>query len=171
MALSDHFAGRTPQGKTGWAGAGVTLCAGFLMAWEGFAPVAKHERVDPPGVITWCFGRTNYDDPTVKAGTRFTKPECVKLLEKDLPKYAAPLLKCIDNFNTLPPHRQAAMVSFSYNLGPGTVCKSSVVKNLNNGNVPAACNAMMKYTRANGVVLRGLINRRNAERAYCLRND
>jgi hypothetical protein len=46
-------------------GAAVALTASFLTVWEGYAPVAKHEHVDPPGVITWCFGRTNFDDPTV----------------------------------------------------------------------------------------------------------
>lgn len=174
MSWKDHLRGKTPEGKAGLAAAGsaaVVLAAAFLTVWEGFAPVAKHERVDPPGVITWCFGRTNYDDPTVKAGTHFNKEQCQKLLEADIPKYAAPLYKCVKDFAEYPPHRQASLISFSYNLGPGTVCKSTTVKELNAGHVKAGCDAMMRYTRANGVVLKGLVNRRTAERAYCLRSD
>lgn len=159
---------RTVANRTGWAGAGVAVCASFLMLWEGYEPVAKHERVDPPGVITWCFGRTNYDVKGVKPGTRFTKAQCEKFLEEDLPRYAGPIQRCAKGFADMPPKRQAALVSFAYNLGPGRVCKSSVIRNLNRGNIVEGCNAMLAYTRANGVVLRGLQRRRAAERHLCL---
>lgn len=175
MAINDHLAARTPQGKAGWAGgiatAASALTASFLMVHEGYEPTAKHERGDPPHVITWCYGRTNFDDNTVKAGTHFTKDQCKPLLEADIPKYAAPLFKCVKNFGDYPMHRQAALISFSYNVGPGTACKSSAVRLLNAGEVQDGCNALMRYTRANGVVLRGLVTRRRDERAYCLRSD
>lgn len=151
-----------------WTGAGVAICAVFLMAREGFEPVAKHERVDPAGVITWCFGRTNYDDPTVAPGTRFTKDQCKAFLEEDLPKYAAPLQQCVRGFDTMPPTRQAALVSAGYNLGPVRICKSSIVRRLNNGDIRGGCEALMQYTYANGVQLPGLVNRRTAERKLCL---
>lgn len=162
-----------PAAKTTgkWVGAGVAICCSFLMAREGFEPVAKHEAADPAGVITWCFGRTNYDDPSVKAGTHFTKPECEQFLADDLPKYAAPVEKCVPSFNDMPPHRQAALVSFAYNLGSGTLCKSSVARNLNAGNLKAGCEAMLAFDHANGKVLRGLQLRRQAERDMCLRED
>lgn len=150
-----------------WAGAGVAIAASFLMVHEGFAPVAVHERVDPPGVITWCFGRTNYDDPTVKAGTRFNRDQCLKFLAEDLPKYAAPVQECIPAFDSFPPHRQAALVSFAYNLGSGTLCKSSVARQMNAGHYDEGCDAMAAYTHANGVVLQGLVNRRNDEIKLC----
>ena len=151
-----------------WTGAGVGICAAFLIAYEGFAPVAVHERVDPAGVITVCFGRTNYDDPDLRAGQRFTKEQCKAFLEEDLPKYAAPLQRCVLNFDAVPPNRQAALVSFSYNVGPVTACKSSVVRRMNEGDIRGGCEALMLYTRANGVELRGLVNRRAAERKLCL---
>lgn len=149
-------------------GAGLILAA-FLTTWEGFAPVAVHERVDPPHVITWCFGRTNYDDPTVKAGTHFTKEECEKTLVADFPKYAEPVAACIPQFHDLPDPLQASLVSFAYNLGPRTLCRSSVAHHINNGNIEAGCDAMMAFVRANGVVLQGLKNRRRAERELCMK--
>lgn len=155
-----------------WAGAGVLIAASFLMTREGFEPVAVHERVDPPGVITWCFGRTNFDDPGVVAGTRFNREQCKVFLEEDLPKYAAPLQECVTGFDTMPPTRQAALVSFAYNLGSRTVCRSSVVRHLNDGNVMAGCDAMLAYNRVNGRVCDdahcGLGARRRAERKLCL---
>ena len=155
-------------GKGLSVGAGVILAA-FLVMWEGFAPVAVHERVDPPGVITWCFGRTNYDDPSVKAGTHFSKEECEKTLVEDFPKYAEPIAACIPNFAKLADPLQASLVSFAYNLGPRTLCRSSVARYINEGNIAAGCDAMMAFTRANGVVLQGLKNRRRAERELCLK--
>lgn len=149
----------------------ATLTAAFLMPWEGYAPVAKHERIDPPGVITWCFGRTNFDDPTVKAGTRFTKEECKKQLEETIPKYSEQARKCIPNLYALPEPTQAAVISFTYNLGQGNLCKSRVAANLNRGppNIQAACDAMLAFTRANGKFIQGLLNRRRAERTLCLK--
>jgi lysozyme len=155
-----------------WVGAGVGVCAAFLMVREGYAPVAKHERIDPPDVITWCFGRTNLDDPSVKAGTRFTKEDCKQqLMESLIDRYGPPIQACIPQFVTYGPHRQAALVSAGYNLGPARICNSSVGKNLRAGNVEAGCKALLAYNRANGVVLRGLKLRRQAEYEMCLRED
>lgn len=164
MPLKQHFQRHGAK----WCGAGVGLCAAFLMAREGYEPVARHERIDPPGVITWCFGRTNYDDPAVKAGTRFSRAQCKQFLEQDLPKYAAPVQECIPSFNSMPPSRQAALVSFAYNLGAGRLCASSVAMDLNAGDVRAGCNAMLAWNRSNGRVVRGLVLRRQAERKLCL---
>jgi len=164
MGVRDHL--QKHGGK--WAGAGVGLCCTFLVVHEGYAPVARHERIDPPGVITWCFGRTNYDDPAVKAGTRFSRQQCERLLAEDLPKYAEPVQRCIPSFDAMPPSRQAALVSFAYNLGPGTLCRSSVARDLNKGDVRRGCDAMLAYDRANGRVVAGLQRRRAAERKLCL---
>lgn len=164
MPLRQHFQRHGAK----WCGAGVGLCVAFLMAREGYEPVARHERIDPPGVITWCFGRTNYDDPGVKAGTRFSKAQCEKLLAADLPKYAAPVQRCMPGFDAMPPSRQAALVSFAYNLGAGRLCASSVAMRINAGDIRGGCNAMLAWDRANGRVIPGLVKRRLAERRLCL---
>lgn len=152
-------------------GAVAAAAAAFIAPWEGYAPVAKHERIDPPGVITWCYGRTNYDDPTVASGTRFTKEECKKQLEETIPKYAEQARKCIPNLYLLPGPTQAAVISFTYNLGQGNLCRSRVAANLkaNPPNIQAGCDAMLAFTRANGRFIQGLLNRRRAERALCLK--
>lgn len=155
----------------GVAGAVLAIATPFVANWEGFAPVAVHERVDPPGVITWCFGRTNFDDPTVKVGTRFTKEECKTQLAETLPRYAEQARKCVPNLYALPAPTQAAVISFTYNVGQGNLCKSGVTRNLNKTppDIRAACDAMLMYVRAAGRVLQGLVNRRKAERTLCLK--
>jgi lysozyme len=154
---------------TGKRAAYVAICVTFLTAWEGYEPVAKHERADPPRVITACYGMTNYDRP-LNVGERFTKAQCAEYLAQDLPRYEIGVRKCIPAFDDMPPSRQASLISFSYNLGPVALCKSSVAKNLNAGKVAAGCGAMMNFVYANGKYLRGLANRRTAERALCLKD-
>lgn len=153
-------------------GAGVGICAAFLMVREGYAPVAKHERIDPAGVITWCFGRTNYVDPNVKIGTRFSQEDCKQELIDDLMnRYGPPIQACIPQFVTYGPHRQAALVSAGYNLGASRICNSKIGTRLRAGDVKGGCQALLAYNRANGVVLRGLQLRRQAEYEMCLRED
>lgn len=150
--------------KSGW----VAIAVSMLCMFEGITYVAKHERIDPPGVITVCIGMTNYDRP-IFVGQRFTKEQCKKFLAEDLPRYN----KCIEeNIHVaLPPYRHAALVSFVYNLGCHRLVSSHIAAYLNDGNVRAACDKMLRYVYANGVKLRGLVRRRRFERKYCLRND
>jgi len=104
----------------------------------------------------------------VAPGTRFTKEQCKDFLAEDLPKYAAPLQACVRGFDSMPPTRQAALVSAGYNLGSETVCRSSIVRRMNQGDIRGGCDALMLYVRANGREVQGLKNRRAAERKLCL---
>jgi lysozyme len=153
------------------AGAAVAvLTAAFTCGWEGFAPVATHERVDPPNVITYCYGRTNYDEPGLKPGARCTEAEGRQFLADDLEhKYLPPLIRCISGFEDMPIQRQVAFLDAAYNLGSGRICKSFAPL-LNAGRATEACDKLMEFDRANGVVLRGLQRRREAERELCLRS-
>lgn len=155
--------------RGGYLTAVFTAATVLLGTWEGVDHTAKHQRIDPPGVITWCRGRTNYDDPSVKVGTYFTTAQCDGLLKQDLPRYNAMIDRCIHV--PLGVNERAAMLSFVYNVGQGTLCKSSVARGFNAGNHKAGCEALMRFTRANGVVLRGLENRRRDERKLCLTRD
>lgn len=164
--INDHR-GKIAGGVSGAAVAALMVT--FTPGWEGMDLVARHQRIDPPGVITGCIGETNYDDPTLKAGMRFTPQECRARFIRDFPKYD----KCVlDNVKVaMPLHRHVAIDDITYNMGCGNLRKSSILKFLNMGKVVDACNAMLRYTRANGKVLQGLLNRRVAERAWCLRED
>lgn len=160
---------------SGMAAGTIILCATYLTHWEGEDPVAKHNGFDPKGVITVCNGYTNLDDPSLKAGMRFTHEECQKLLLVTIPDYAAPINKCIHAFKTWGPHRQIAWVSFGYNLGTGRVCGGTIGRLLKDGHVTAACEHMTDYEASAGRELPGLVRRREdgfwGERAWCLRED
>jgi lysozyme len=149
--------------KSAWLGAALALVA----AWEG---LYTHAYRDPVGVVTVCYGVTNYDRP-VKMGDKYTAEECKGMLLEMLPKYNAMVKKCIPKIEEFPSHRHAALVSFTYNVGQGNLCKSSVARHLNAGNVRAGCDALLMWNRAGGRVLKGLDNRRRQEREWCLRSD
>lgn len=147
------------------AGAWLAICLTMVAGFEG---LYTHAYKDPVGVVTICFGVTNVDRK-VKMGDTATKDECYQMLAEDLPKYNAMVHRVIRV--SMPPHREAAMTSFVYNVGEGNLKKSSVAKELNAGHVQKGCDALKLWDKAGGRVLPGLTKRRAAERVYCLRSD
>ena len=116
------------------------------------------------------YGETKADGPVPSMNKTFTKAECETILQQSLTnKYDPEVRKCIHV--PMPPHREAAILSFTFNLGAGPICNGPVGRYLNAGNVPAACNAMLAYDHAGGVRVVGLTRRRQAERELCLRDD
>jgi lysozyme len=147
----------------------LAIAIAFVGGFEGLSLKPYRDSV---GVLTVCYGATAADH--VDLTKTYTKPECDAMFGADLPKYDAMLQnKCLTPavYGALPPHRHAALVSFVYNLGSGALCNSAVGRDLNAGNVSAACNAMLAYDHAGGRVLAGLTRRRQAERQLCLRDD
>ena len=84
-----------------------------------------------------------------------------------LRKYEAAVDKALTR---LPSQAQFdAMASLCWNIGPGNFAKSSVVRRFNDGNLMGAGDAFRLWNKAGGKVLKGLVNRREAERALFLR--
>lgn len=61
-----------------------------------------------------------------------------------------------------------ALVSFSFNVGLGTLQRSTLRQKVLRGDMEGAAEEFLKYTIAGGKVLKGLVNRRNDERAMFL---
>lgn len=156
--MSDVQSGTQARGGKGWVAIAVTL----ICAWEGLQQVAWHDRIDPKGVNTVCYGHIE----DVQIGDTYSKVQCQEMLAEDLPRYEAMVNKCIHA--PMPPHRHAAIISFTYNVGGGALCRSSVALFLNEEKVQQGCDALLLYNRANGKVIEGLENRRKAERKLCL---
>jgi lysozyme len=143
--------------------AGFTaLAVVFIGGWEGMQRVAYRDVI---GVPTLCYGETR----GVRMGDTATKAECDQMLAQGLDDFAQGVRARMPGFDTMPVTRQVAVVSLAYNIGLGNFAKSSVLRNLNAGNVKDGCNSFLKWNRAGGVVFRGLTRRREAERELCLR--
>lgn len=159
----------------GLSAAGACCAALLIGHWEGMNTTAKHLPFDPPGVITVCGGITNYDWPWLKPGMKFTEDQCHAALADAAKRYGEMVGKCVPGIGDMPPHRQAALASFAVNLGPAKICGTSIGRDLNAGRITQACNAMVRYVRANGKRLKGLVSRRTdsmwGEQPWCLRND
>ena len=61
-----------------------------------------------------------------------------------------------------------ATVSITFNVGCSKMKSSTMFKHLNTGNYRAACNELPRWNKSGGVVLNGLVNRREKEKSICL---
>ncbi|HDS6530731.1 TPA: lysozyme [Citrobacter braakii] len=62
-----------------------------------------------------------------------------------------------------------ALVSFSFNVGTGAACRSTLVSYLKRQQWWQACDQLTRWVYVNGERNNGLENRRLRERAYCLK--
>ena len=130
-----------------------------LKQWEGLKTKAYK---DAGGVWTIGYGHTaTAGEPKPRAGMVITAAEAERILLKDLVQYEAAIennvkVKLTDN-------QFAALVSFVYNIPLASFKKSKLLKKLNAGNFNAVPTELMKWTKAGGKKLQGLVNRRRAE--------
>jgi len=116
---------------------------------------------DPIGIVTACSGHTR----TAVFGRPYSIEECNRLLDEDLADHAAGVMACIKVPTSV--GERAAYVSFGFNAGVGAFCSSTMVRKLNAGDRFGACEELMRWTRAGGKVLPGLVKRREVERDMC----
>ena len=117
----------------------------------------------PAGIWTIGYGHTGlkHNDGTVKKGRKITSEQAEMLLGFDLnTKYGPAVQKML----TVPvqQHEMDALVSFHFNTG--SLGKSTLLKKLNAGDRSGAAEEFLRWTRAAGKVLPGLLRRRRAER-------
>jgi lysozyme len=96
----------------------------------------------------------------------WTKEEVDALLVYDLKRFVKGVsVYCPSNLNQ---GRMDALVSFAFNLGNGTLQRSTLRMKHNRGDYEGASNEFLKYVKAGGKVLKGLVKRRNDERTFYL---
>ena len=108
----------------------------------------------PAGVLTIGYGHTGKD---VKPNQTITKKKAISLLKKDLARFE----RHVQSYNYIyewTDNEFSALVSFAFNIGNidqltayGTRTRSQIRT------------AMLKYVKANGKTLQGLVKRRKAE--------
>lgn len=135
------------------------VVAGVVQPWEGRELRAYQDIV---GVWTICDG----DTKNVRPGQVATNAECDGRLMGQLVAHEAGLDRCLTAI--LPVKVKAAFISWTYNVGVGAACGSTLVRLANAGDLTGACNQLPRWNRAGGQVVRGLTNRRAAEQALCL---
>jgi len=137
----------------------TAMAVSFIMPWEGRELRAYYDIV---GVLTICDGDTH----NVSPGQVATPAECDSRLATHLREFEAGLDRCL--VAPVPGQVKVAFLSWAYNVGVGAACGSTLVRKANAGDIVGACNELPKWNRAGGKVVRGLTNRRLAERELCL---
>ncbi|HII2982638.1 TPA: lysozyme [Yersinia enterocolitica] len=61
-----------------------------------------------------------------------------------------------------------AVVSFTFNVGTGAACRSTLAFFVNKGDWRSACNQLPRWVYVNGVKNQGLERRRTTEQTHCL---
>lgn len=153
----------------GASAAAVVFATAPAVAWfEGLLP---YTYVDPVGIPTACVGETGAH---VEMGQTYTMEQCMQMLDASLWRHWDGLSRCVDAQVTV--GQASALLSWTYNVGVGAACGSTLVRLLNSG-APSGvwCHQLTRWTKARklGVVveLPGLVTRRNAELAMCLDGD
>ena len=104
------------------------------------------------------FGSTGAD---IGPGTVWTKEKADQRFASDLRKFeqAVSLLVKVP----LTQYQFDALVSFTYNLGIGSLKSSTLLKMLNEGYYSNAGLQLLRWTKNDGVEMAGLVRRRKAE--------
>jgi len=96
----------------------------------------------------------------------FPGAEVDGLLSADLQRFEAGIAKLFPM--VLTQGQNDALISFAFNLGLGGVQRSTLRQKVLRGEMEAAADEFLKFTRGGGKILPGLIKRRNDERALFL---
>lgn len=143
-------------------GAVALVAVSFTGGMEGLRQTAYPDPATKGPPWTICYGETH----GVRPGDHKSIAECKDLLRYRLGVEAEGIDKCLIRVTT--DGQAVAFLSLAHNIGVAGFCKSSVVREFNNGNVEQACNNLLKFNRAAGMVFPGLTRRREAERKLCL---
>lgn len=139
----------------------IDIASGLCREFEGFS---SKPYICPAGYATIGWGSTRYADGrlvTLK-DTPITKDEADALLNRDLLNFyksVATLCPGILGYVGV----SAAILDFTYNLGPARLKASTLRRRINDGNFDEAKLELAKWVRGGGRVLPGLVRRRAAE--------
>jgi len=130
---------------------------------EGLSLIKKFEGCEleaylcPAGVWTIGYGHTK----DVKEGDKINKEEAEYLLQEEMIEYEGYVNDFVEV--TLQQHQYDSLVSFCYNLGGGSLKKSTLLKVLNDSKYEEVPAQIRRWNKAGGEVLEGLVRRREAE--------
>ena len=128
----------------------------LVKASEGLRLTAYSDSV---GVLTIGYGHTG----AVRPGQTITQEQADAFLAQDLGVAGA----AVNRLVTVPLNQNQfdALTSFTFNLGEGNLARSTLLKLLNQKNYQAAAAQFPVWCMAGGQALKGLRDRRAAERA------
>jgi lysozyme len=148
--------------------------AALALSAAGLVGIATHEGYTDRAVIpvpgdvpTVGFGTTRRDDGTpIQMGDTTTPQRALRDLLRDVGWAEEAIQQCANV--PMFPHEFDTWVSFIYNVGAPAFCRSTAARKLREGDYAGACDELLRWVHVDGRVIRGLVNRREAERRKCL---
>lgn len=130
-------------------------CVQLIKTFEGLSTSAY---VCPAGVLTIGYGHTR----DVEKGQVITEKRATVLLMEDLASVAEEVTRILGT--QVSQNEFDALCSFTFNLGSGSLLKSTLLKKLKAGDRQGAAQEFLKWNKAGGRSLAGLTRRREAEK-------
>lgn len=114
--------------------------------------------------ITIAWGLTfDLQGNKFQLGDKLSYDQALKIKQGVLNRFLAELLVLSPKIVLEPSRRIAAVLSWVYNCGVGNYRISTFRKKVNEGSWEEAAEQCLKWTKANGKVMKGLVRRRQAE--------
>lgn len=134
----------------------------LITAFEGLKLKRYRDAVDK-----WTIGYGHLILPAEESKLiSITTGEAKALLRKDLRRTEAGVIKSLRKNVTQ--NQFDALVSLAFNIGVGNLQKSTLLRRVNQGDIPGAAQQFLVWNRAGKKVLPGLTRRREAERTLFL---
>ncbi|MGN7292356.1 lysozyme [Rhizobium sp. SAFR-030] len=147
----------------------LDMAVPFIIQREG---IRLNAYLDGVGVATICGGLTTASGIKVYIGMPAMKmDDCLRYMRVLVARYRLQLHGYFTSdtiSNRLPATRDTAYTSLAWNAGVPTIGKSTAVRRLNAGDIAGGCEAITWFDKGGGRVMRGLFERRKAEKALCL---
>ena len=123
-----------------------------LVRKEGYTGILRNEK------------QLAYED-----NRQWSKDELVEIFKNDLVSFERGVLRLAPNLDR-PEHQHKfdACVAFSFNVGLGNFQRSTIRQKILREEWENAAEAFMQWSKAGGVVLKGLVRRRTAEKQLFL---
>lgn len=138
----------------------------LVKEFEGLARRLPDGRIaaylDAVGIPTIGYGHTK----DVKIGQIITVQNAEKFLLEDLEIAESAVVKLVQI--PINDNQFSALVSFAFNVGTGALARSTLLKELNRKKEKEAADQFLRWVRAGGRKLPGLVRRRQAERKLFL---
>jgi len=156
-----------PAGRGGRSAASEPWQQHALPLIQEFEGLALEAYLDPVGIATIGYGTIRYPDgQAVQLGDRISAERAEQLLLNAVhERYAPAVFAAIPAARRFSPQQQAALISFTYNVGVGALQGSTLRRRLLAGDDPQQVIAeeLPRWTRGGGRELPGLVRRRAAE--------
>ncbi len=139
------------------------IVASAMALIQPFEGVRTDPYKDIVGVWTVCAGETRVPM------RRYSRAECDAMLRRAIEgDYGRGVLAAVPGLQTRP-GPFIASISLAYNIGVPAFARSTAARRFQAGDWQGGCEAFLLWDKAGGKTIPGLVRRRRAERAVCLK--